>query len=37
MVKGFSVVHEAEVDTFQDLPCFLHEPLNVGNVISSEL
>ena len=33
-VKGFSVVNEAEVDVFLELPCFLHDPLNVGNVIS---
>ena len=24
-VKGFSVVSEAEVDVFLELPCFLHD------------
>jgi len=33
-VKGFSVVNEAEVDVFLELHCFLHDPLNVGNLIS---
>ena len=33
-VKGFSVVSEAEVDAFLELPCFLHEPTNVGDLIS---
>ena len=33
-VKGFSIVHEAEVDVFLELPCFLHYPSNVGNLIS---
>ena len=31
-VKGFSIVNEADV--FLELPCFLHEPTNVGNLIS---
>ena len=31
-VKGFSVVNEADV--FLELPCFLHDPTNVGNLIS---
>ena len=31
--KGFSVVNEAEADTFLELPCFLHYPTNVGNLI----
>ena len=34
MVKGFRVVNEAEVDIFLELPCFLHDPTNVGNLIS---
>ena len=29
IVKGFSVVNEAEVDVFLELPCFLHDPTNV--------
>ena len=33
-VKGFSVVSEAEVDVFLEFPCFLHDPANVGNLIS---
>ena len=33
-VSGFSVVDEAEVDIFLELPCFLHDPPNVGNLIS---
>ena len=30
-VKGFSVVNEAEVDVFLELPCFLYDRMNVGN------
>ena len=33
-VKGFSVVNEAEVDVFLEFPCFLYDPVNVGNLIS---
>ena len=33
-VKGFSVVDEVEVDVFLELPCFLHDPVNVDNLIS---
>ena len=33
-VKGFSVVNEAEVDVFLEFPCSLHEPMNVGSLIS---
>ena len=33
-VKGFSIVNEEEVDVFLELPCFLHDPRNVGNLIS---
>ena len=32
-VKGFSVVNETE-DVFLELPCFLHDTRNVGNLIS---
>ena len=32
-VKGISVVNEAEVDVFLELPCFLHDLMNVGNFI----
>ena len=31
--KGFSVVNEAEVDVFLEFPCFLYDPMNVGNLI----
>ena len=33
-VKGFSLVNEAEVDTFLEFPCFPFDPMNVGNLIS---
>ena len=33
-VKGFSVVNEAEVDAFLEFPCFLHDLINVDNLIS---
>ena len=33
-VKGFSVVNEAEVDVFLEPLCFLHDPTDVGNLIS---
>ena len=32
--KVFSLGSEAEVDVFLALPCFLHDPRNVGNLIS---
>ena len=32
-IKGFSVVNE-EIDGFLKLPCFLYDPMNVGNLIS---
>ena len=31
-VKRFSVLSEADVSL--ELPCFLHDPVNVGNLIS---
>ena len=34
IVKDFSVVNEAEVDIFLKSTCFLHDPMNVGNLIS---
>ena len=34
IVKGFSVVNEAVVDVFLELPCFLYGPTYVGNLIS---
>ena len=33
-VKGFSIVNEAEVDVFLEFSCFLHEPMNIANLIS---
>ena len=34
-VKGFSIVSKAEVDVFMEFPCFLYDPTDVGNLISS--
>ena len=34
MVKGFSVANEVEVDIFLEVPCFLYDPTDVGNLIS---
>jgi len=34
MVKGFTVVNEAEIDVFLEFPCFVCEPTDVGNLIS---
>ena len=31
--KGFCI-SEAEVDAFLEFPCFLHDPMNIGNLIS---
>ena len=33
-VKGFHVVNEAKVDVFLKFPCFLYDPMYVGNLIS---
>ena len=33
-IKGFRVVNEAEIDVFMEFPCFLYDPVNVGNLIS---
>ena len=35
IVKGFSVVSEAEIDVFLEFPCFLCDPTNVRNLISA--
>ena len=32
--KGFSVVNEVEVVVFLEFPCFLYDPVDVGNLIS---
>ena len=34
IVKGFSVVNEAEVDVFLEFFCFFYDPTDVGNLIS---
>ena len=34
-VKGFGLVHEAEVDVFLELFCFSDDPTDVGYLISS--
>ena len=33
-VKRFSIVQEAEVDVFLELPCFFSDPVDIGNLIS---
>ena len=33
-VKDFSTVNEAEIDVLLEFPCFLYDPMNVGNLIS---
>ena len=32
--QGFSIVSETEIDVFLKFPCFLYDPLDVGNLIS---
>ena len=34
IVKGFSIVNEAEVDVFLEFSCFFYDPTDVGNLIS---
>ena len=34
IVKGFSTVHEAEIEVFLELSCFFCNPMDVGNLIS---
>ena len=33
-VKGFSIINEAELDACPELPFFLYNPMNAGNLIS---
>ena len=33
-VKGLSIIDETEVDVFLEVPSFLHDPANVGNLTS---
>ena len=35
IVKGFGIVNKAEIDVFLELSCFLHDPADVGNLISA--
>ena len=34
-VKGFSLVNEADVDVFLGFSCFLHDPTDAGDLMSS--
>ena len=34
-IKGFNLVNETEVDVFLEFPCFLYDPVNVGDLISA--
>ena len=34
LVKGFSVVNEAEVDVFLEFSCFFYDLTDVGNLVS---
>ena len=34
-VKGFGIVNKTEIDVFLELSCFLDDPLDVGNLIST--
>ena len=34
-IKGFSIVHEAEVDVFLEFPCVFYEPADALNLISA--
>ena len=34
-VKGFGIVNKAEIDVLLELSCFLHDPVDVGNLIST--
>ena len=34
IVKGVSIVNEAEVDVSLEFPCFFYDPMDVGNLIS---
>ena len=35
IVKGFGMVTKAEIDVILELSCFIHDPADVGNLISS--
>ena len=34
IIKGFSVVNEAEVDVILEVSCFFYDSVDVGNLIS---
>ena len=34
IVKGFSIVNEAEIDVFLEFSCFFNDPMAIGNLIS---
>ena len=34
IVKGFSIVSDAEVDVFMEFSCFFYDPADVGNLTS---
>ena len=31
-IKGFSIVHETEIDVFLEFSCFFYDPTDVGNL-----
>ena len=33
-VIGFGIVNKTEIDVFLELSCFLHDPADIGNLIS---
>ena len=33
-VKALSAVNKTEVDVFLEFPCFLYDPMDIGNLIS---
>ena len=35
IAEGFSVDNKTEVDIFLEFPCFLIDPMNIGNLISA--
>ena len=34
-VEGFGIVNKPEIDAFMELSCFFHDPVDVGNLVSS--
>ena len=33
-VRGFGIVNKAAIDVFLELSCFIHDPADVGNLMS---